>query len=159
MTNMIYIRATDGTIGIISQIPISNYTCILESLPEDFYYYLKYGKYLAYSDGLQIADGWKDFSDAKKERIELGIEVPQSITPRQGMLLLSRRGQLAMVEQTIYNLELITGDKQLAEEALIEWNKASSWDRQNNTVQFIADLLMWSEEDKDDFFIEADKIK
>lgn len=90
---------------------------------------------------------------------EENFKIPQSITPRQGMLLLSRRGQLAMVEQTIYNLELITGDKQLAEEALIEWNKASSWDRQNKTVQFVADMLMWSEEDKDDFFVEADKLK
>lgn len=90
---------------------------------------------------------------------ETNVIIPKTITPRQGQLLLSRRGQLTMVEQVIYNIETITGDKQLAEEATIEWNKASSWDRQNNTVQFIADLLMWNDEDKDLFFIEANKIE
>ena len=95
----------------------------------------------------------------EEELQEWYVFVPQTITPRQGMLLLSRRGQLSMIEQVIYNLETITGDKQLAEEAIIEWNKASSWDRYNNTVLFVADLLMWSDEDKDEFFIEASKIE
>ena len=59
---MNYIRSNiEGIIEIISQILIDDYTCIIETLPEDFYKFLGDGKYIADENGLKIIDGWKDF--------------------------------------------------------------------------------------------------
>ena len=59
---MNYIRSNNGIIEIISQIEITDYTCLVEILPEDFYKYLGDGKYLADAKGLKIKEGWKDFN-------------------------------------------------------------------------------------------------
>ena len=60
---MNYIRSNiEGIIEVISQIEISDSTCIIETLPDDFYKYLVDGKYIADKNGLKIIEGWKDFN-------------------------------------------------------------------------------------------------
>ena len=60
---MNYIRSNiEGIIEVISQIEISDYTCIIETLPDDFYKFLGDGKYIAHENGLKIIEGWKDFN-------------------------------------------------------------------------------------------------
>jgi hypothetical protein len=84
--------------------------------------------------------------------------IPQAISPRQGMILLDRMGNLHQVEQTVYNLAIITGDEQVGKEAVITWEKATAWTRNDATVLFIANLLQWTNEMIDDFFVNASKI-
>jgi hypothetical protein len=84
--------------------------------------------------------------------------VPSPISPRQGMIQLERMGNLHQVEQTVYNLAIITGDEQTGKEAVITWEKATTWERNDATVLFIADLLQWTAEMIDDFFVNASKI-
>lgn len=63
---MIHIRADkDGKIEVISQLSIYDKTCEIDELPDDFMFYLKYGKYRANQDGLYIVDGWVDFPQTK----------------------------------------------------------------------------------------------
>ena len=165
---MKYIRANnEGIINLVTVEPINNATCTVDFLPDDFYVYLSEGKYRANENGIYIVDGWVDYTESewidRNNAIENGEvwvrnKVPTTITTRQGMLLLSRRKQLNIVEGTIYNLATITGDVQLEEGAIIEWNKASTWDRTHATVLFIADLLQWDDEQIDTFFVEASKI-
>jgi len=60
---MNYIKSNNNsTIEIISQIQIDDYTCIIETLPEDFYKFLGDGKYIADANGLKIKEGWRDFN-------------------------------------------------------------------------------------------------
>lgn len=59
---MIYIVADlNGEIQSVYYIDISNATCAVNALPDDFYKYLGHGKYLANPDGLYIKNGWVDY--------------------------------------------------------------------------------------------------
>ena len=84
--------------------------------------------------------------------------VPAYISPRQGLIQLSRMGQLTIVENTIYNYATISGDQQAGQEAIIAWERASNWERGDVSVLLIASLLNWTDEMIDNFFIEAAKI-
>lgn len=84
--------------------------------------------------------------------------VPSTISPRQGMIQLERMGKLNIVETTVYNFGTITGDEQAGKEAVITWEKATAWERNDATVLFIANLLNWTESMIDDFFVNASKI-
>lgn len=77
------------------------------------------------------------------------IPVPQSITRYQGMLYLYRIGRLAELKQKVTTLN---GEGQVAFENSI------NWERYNPFVLGMASLLMFTEEDLDNFFIEAVKI-
>ena len=59
---MIYILSdkTGGICVISWEIP-NSFTCEIESLPDDFIFYLSRGKYLANESGLYIADGWVEY--------------------------------------------------------------------------------------------------
>jgi hypothetical protein len=60
---MIYILSDNaGVICVISWQKPKAFTCEVESLPDDFMFYLSRGKYLANESGLYIADGWKDYT-------------------------------------------------------------------------------------------------
>jgi len=59
---MIHIRANaENQIEVISNEPIQVYTCIVDSLPTDFYIYLSEGKYLANADGIYVKANWQDY--------------------------------------------------------------------------------------------------
>lgn len=59
---MKYIKSNnENQICIISYSPTIDYTCMVESLPEDFYKYIGEGKYLANANGIFIKSGWVDY--------------------------------------------------------------------------------------------------
>lgn len=77
-------------------------------------------------------------------------QVPQSITPTQGRIQLKRLGLLAQVNTMVENA---------TDEALqIYWEYSLSWDRYNSYIIDLANLLGMSEEDLDNFFIQASQI-
>jgi hypothetical protein len=77
-------------------------------------------------------------------------DVPFSITPAQGRMMLLQMGLLSTVKASI---EYSTN------EALrIFWEYALSWDRDNIHIAAMAGMLDMSEYQTDDFFIEAKKI-
>jgi len=76
--------------------------------------------------------------------------VPFSITPAQGRMQLLEMGLLAAVKQAV---------EYSGEEALsIFWEYAGSWDRDNIHIAAMAGILEMTEDQTDDFFIEAKKI-
>jgi len=67
---MIYIRSNNSDkIEVTSIEAFTNYTCTVETLPSDYYFYLSLGKYQANSEGLYIVEGWVDYSDYEKEAL------------------------------------------------------------------------------------------
>ena len=80
-------------------------------------------------------------------------EVPRSITPRQGLLVLSRAGLLGTVQSAISSLEGQEGD-----EARIEWEYATEWLRNWSLLESIASGIGLTSEQIDDLFIQASKI-
>jgi len=77
-------------------------------------------------------------------------EVPFSITPAQGRMMLLQMGLLAAVKSAV---------ESSTDEALtIFWEYAISWDRDNIHIAAMAGMLDMSEEQTDDFFTEAKKI-
>ena len=59
---MNYIKTNiNNKIEIISQIPINDHTCIVETLPNDFYKYIANSKYLANEEGLYIRENWFEY--------------------------------------------------------------------------------------------------
>ena len=72
---------------------------------------------------------------------------PQTITPAQGRIMLSRLGKLEDIENTIEHMD---------KEAQIFWEYALSWDRLNPIVIQLANQF---EFDIDNLFIEASKIE
>ena len=77
-------------------------------------------------------------------------EIPFSITPAQGRMMLLQMGLLTMVKEAVENS---------TNEALtIFWEYALSWDRDNIHIAAMAALLEMSEDQTDNFFIEAKKI-
>jgi hypothetical protein len=77
--------------------------------------------------------------------------VPFSITPTQGRIALKLMGLLDNVNTMIENSE----DAALK----IYWEYSLSWDRQNTYISSMANLLGMTEQDLDNFFIEASKIQ
>jgi hypothetical protein len=76
--------------------------------------------------------------------------IPFSITPAQGRLMLLQMGLLAAVKEAVKNS---------TNEALtIFWEYALSWDRDNIHIAAMAAMLEMSEDQTDNFFIEAKKI-
>lgn len=79
--------------------------------------------------------------------------IPKSITPRQGLLILSRLGLLDEVKTAIANMEGQSGD-----EARIEWEYATSWERSWPLLVSVASGLGLTTEQIDDIFIQAAQI-
>jgi hypothetical protein len=77
-------------------------------------------------------------------------EVPFSITPAQGRMMLLQLGLLTRVKEAVENS---------TDEAIkIFFGHASSWNRDNIHITSMATLLEMTEEQTDNFFIEAKKI-
>jgi hypothetical protein len=77
-------------------------------------------------------------------------EIPFSITPAQGRMKLLEMGLLTRVKEAVEN----STNKAL----LIFWEYALSWDRDNIHIAAMAGMLEMSEDETDNFFIEAKKI-
>jgi hypothetical protein len=77
-------------------------------------------------------------------------EIPFSITPAQGRMMLLQMGLLSTVKASIEysNNEALT----------IFWEYALSWDRDNIHIAAMAGMLEMTEDQTDNFFIEAKKI-
>jgi len=97
--------------------------------------------------GGAIGDLWdgEEFSTPTKTPI-----VPESITPRQGYIILSRYGLLAPVKAYFVGLE-----GQAGEEAQIELEFAQEWKRTWPTLINAATSFGLTEEQIDQMFIEA----
>jgi len=77
-------------------------------------------------------------------------EIPFSITPAQGRMMLLQMGLLAAVKEAVENS--IDGTLR------IFWEYSLSWDRDNIHIAVMAGMLDMSEEQTDTFFTEASKI-
>ena len=77
--------------------------------------------------------------------------IPQTITPTQGRIQLSRMGILPQVELSV--------EQSGNEELKVYWEYALSWDRHNSYIQSMAASLSMTEEQLDEFFTEASKIE
>lgn len=73
-----------------------------------------------------------------------------SITPRQARLLLSRMGLLTDIQTYLEN--------QGNEEALIEWEYATSYNRLSQWVLSVQTQMAWTDEQLDQMFIDGAKI-
>jgi hypothetical protein len=76
--------------------------------------------------------------------------IPLSITPTQGRMILLQMGLLAAVKEAVEN----STDDALA----IFWEYSLSWDRENIHIAAMAGMLGMTEEQTDNFFIQAKKI-
>jgi len=77
-------------------------------------------------------------------------QIPFSITPAQGRMMLLQMGLLSTVKASI---EYSTN-----ESLLIFWEYSLSWDRDNIHIAAMATMLEMTEDETDDFFIDAKKI-
>ena len=77
-------------------------------------------------------------------------EIPLSITPAQGRMMLLKMGLLSQVKLNIKN----STDEALS----IFWEYSTQWDRDNIHIQTMAGLLGMNDEQTDTFFTEAAKI-
>ena len=77
-------------------------------------------------------------------------EIPFSITPAQGRMMLLQMGLLTTVKSAVE----YSGDRALR----IFWEYALSWDRNSPHVKKMAWLLGMNDEQTDTFFTEANKI-
>jgi hypothetical protein len=77
-------------------------------------------------------------------------EIPFSISPAQGRMMLLKMGLLAAVKEAVEN--------STNEALIIFWEYALSWDRDNIHIAVMAGMLGMSEDQTDQFFIEAKKI-
>lgn len=77
-------------------------------------------------------------------------DVPVSITPRQGLIMLSRSGLLATVNSAIDAMEGQSG-----EEARIDFDRASEWRRDWPLLNQLASGLGLTDEQIDQLFITA----
>lgn len=112
------------------------------------------------SDGSAVVfdmppSGWGqefDLSSAEpySEEIDYREDIPQAISRFQARAALLDAGLLADVEIALADADPLT---QLA------WAEAIEWRRDSPTIAAIGDALGLTEEDIDDLFIEADKIK
>lgn len=104
------------------------------------------------SDGVKNIDGrfmfaWKVVADADMSNV-----VPSSITRFQGIAQLDIEGLLDEVE-TYMALDTTPRLQKLA------WKEVLVFERNSPTVQLLASVLNKTEEELDQFFIAADKIK
>jgi|GEM_PF-1496113 len=76
--------------------------------------------------------------------------IPFSITPTQGRMMLLQMGLLSTVKASI--------EYSSNETLIIFWEYALSWDRDNIHIAAMAAMLEMSEDQTDDFFIDAKKI-
>ena len=76
--------------------------------------------------------------------------VPFSITPAQGRMMLLKMGLLSTVKASI--------EYSSNEALIIFWEYALSWDRDNIHIAAMAGMLEMTEEQTDQFFIQAKKI-
>ena len=76
--------------------------------------------------------------------------IPFSITPAQGRMMLLQLGLLTRVKEAVKN--------STNEALIIFWEYALSWDRDNVHIAAMAGMLGMSEDQTDDFFIDAKKI-
>jgi hypothetical protein len=76
--------------------------------------------------------------------------IPFSITPAQGRMMLLQMGLLTRVKEAVE----YSGDDALG----IFWEYALSWDRDNINIAAMAAMLDMTEQQTDNFFIEAKKI-
>ena len=81
------------------------------------------------------------------------VVVPGSITPRQGLLVLSRAGLLESVQAAIAGMEGQAGD-----EARIEWEYATCWRRDWPLLESVASGVGLTSEQVDDLFVQAAQI-
>jgi hypothetical protein len=77
-------------------------------------------------------------------------QIPFSITPAQGRMMLLQMGLLSTVKASI--------EYSNNESLLIFWEYALSWDRDNIHIAAMAGMLEMTEDQTDDFFIQAKKI-
>ena len=77
-------------------------------------------------------------------------EVPFSITPAQGRMMLLQLGLLAAGKEAVEN--------SINEALRIFWEYSLSWDRDNIHIAAMAGMLGMTEEQTDDFFVDAKKI-
>jgi len=91
----------------------------------------------------------EEYALATGEKVPLE-EVPFSITPAQGRIMLLQMGLLSTVKASI--------EYSSNEALIIFWEYALSWNRDNIHIAAMAGMLEMTEEQTDDFFIEAKKI-
>jgi len=89
-------------------------------------------------------------SESYTVELEWISEIPFSITPAQGRMMLLQMGLLAAVKEAVENS--IDGTLR------IFWEYSLSWDRDNIHIAVMAGMLDMSEEQTDTFFTEASKI-
>jgi len=77
-------------------------------------------------------------------------EIPFSITPAQGRMMLLQMRLLSKVKEAVEN--------STNESLLIFWEYALSWNRDNIHIAAMAGMLEMSEDQTDEFFTEAKKI-
>lgn len=81
--------------------------------------------------------------------------IPERVSPRQLRLALIEQG--TMPDQITSAIEAIP-DETMKQKALIEWEYATFYERNNPTVSAIGSMIGLDEDGIDNLFIEADKI-
>jgi len=114
--------------------------------------WLATGQELSTKFNIDLFDIYQDYLDACKgfeiePTEEVIIEVPQTITPAQGRIMLSRLGKLEEIENMIQYLD---------RESQIFWEYALTWNRSNAIVIQLSNQFGF---DIDNLFIEASKIE
>ena len=99
----------------------------------------------------EVINGVQNYEIVALTGLEIrNISVPFSITPAQGRMMLLQMGLLAAVKLAVENS---------TDEALtIFWEYALRWDRDNIHIATMASVLEMTEEQTDNFFINASKI-
>lgn len=82
------------------------------------------------------------------------VVVPQGITPKQARLGLLSIGKLEAVEQLIAN-----ADESIKDVLKIEWSHANEICRHHQFIEMMAPMIGLTEQDVDNLFINASKIK
>lgn len=98
-----------------------------------------------------IDDGLEDVTASWPPEPE--VVVPELVTPRQGLIMLSRVGLLAPVNAAI---DAIGG--QTGEEARIDFDRANEWRRDWPLINNLAAGIGLTSEQIDDLFIAASQI-
>jgi hypothetical protein len=99
----------------------------------------------------EVINGVQNYEIVALTDLEIrNSSVPFSITPAQGRMMLLQMGLLSTVKASIEysNNEALT----------IFWEYALSWDRDNIHIAAMAGMLEMTEDQTDNFFIEAKKI-
>jgi hypothetical protein len=118
---------------------------------------------LAETDGvtlsIPVAPGNRDYDYIVSNNISIAdyipppVPVPTTVTMRQARIALSRSGHLSQVESALAEME-----GQEGEEARIEWEYATTFDRSHPLVIGLASSLELTEQDLDDLFTLASTV-